>query len=582
MFAFDPSRLLIAVAAGSGQVTRLAIEAGADLLLVLNAGRYRTLGTGSLASFLPYGNANQQTLELLGDVLPCAKEVPVVAGVFGSDPEIVLDDHLDRLRGLGVSGVTNWPSLGFIDGRFRLALEEDGITPESEVEMLAAARAKGLATIAFVHTEEDAARFAPVSDGMILNIGLTHEIDSRRDHRDQIQTGISRLTAMRSAARRINPAVFCLMFGGIVTTAQDFESVLIRCDIDGFAGGSVFERLPVQPAVESTIRQFRYVTRLAASSPESTSDGPLIGEMPIMRELRRRIARIAPFDVNVCIEGETGTGKELVAAEIHRQSSRREAPFITLNCGTMTDSLLESELFGYEKGAFTGADRRHIGKFELADGGTLFLDEVADLTPRAQVALLRAIQQGEVLRIGSEKPIHVDVRIVTATHYDLRRQVDQGLFRADLYFRLNQMPLRVPRLVERLDDLDRLIKAILARLEPRIGRRLSGVTAAFERRLRAYDWPGNVRELEFVLCRAAILEDGSLLKGTAIDLRTTDAVSPVPPRRRSSPAGSDRDRAEEAIRRANGNKSQAAAELGVSRKTLYAWLRGKSFTSDGG
>ncbi len=575
MFATDPSRLLIAVAAGSGQIARVAIDAGADLLLVLNAGRYRSLGTGSLASFLPYGNANQQTVDLLHDILPVGRQVPVVAGVFGTDPEIVLDEHLDRLRELGVAGVTNWPSLGFVDGRFRLALEEEGITPASEVAMLAAARARGLGTIAFVHTEEDAALFAPVSDGMILNIGLTHEIDSRQDHRDQIQSGISRLSAMRAAARRINPGVFCLMFGGIVTTAQDFESVLVRCDIDGFAGGSVFERLPIQPAVEATIRQFRYVARHGPAGAATANEGPLVGETPVMRELRSRIARIAPFDVNVCIEGETGTGKELVAAEIHRLSPRREAPFITLNCGTMTDSLLESELFGYEKGAFTGADRRHAGKFERAHGGTLFLDEVADLTPRAQVALLRAIQQGEVLRIGSEKPLHVDVRIVTATHVDLRKRVDDGLFRADLYFRLNQMPLRVPPLWERLDDLGRLTKTILARLAPRVGRPLTGITSAFERRLRTYSWPGNVRELEFVLCRAAILEDGPVLKGTTIEFSsvapssTRSIASEEPPATEKT----NRERAEEALERAKGNKTQAALELGVSRKTLYAWLR---------
>jgi two-component system response regulator HydG len=576
MIETDPSKLLIAVAAGSGQVARVAIDAGADLLLVLNAGRYRSLGTGSLASFLPYGNANHQTLELLRDILPAARTVPVVAGVLGTDPEIVLDEHLDRLCDLGVAGVTNWPSLGFIDGRFRLALEEEGITPASEVATLAAARAKGLTTIAFVHTEADAALFAPVSDGMILNIGLTHEIDARQDHRDQIQAGISRLNAMRSAARRINPAVFCLMFGGIVTTAQDFESVLVRCDIDGFAGGSVFERLPIQPAVEATIRQFRYVARCSPAGGASANEGPLIGETPVMRELRSRIARIAPFDVNVCIEGETGTGKELVAAEIHRLSTRRGAPFITLNCGAMTDSLLESELFGYEKGAFTGADRRHIGKFERAHGGTLFLDEVADLTPRAQVALLRAIQQGEVLRIGSEKPLHVDVRIVTATHFDLRKRVDEGLFRADLYFRLNQMPLRVPPLAERLDDLGHLTQAILSRIETRIGRRLAGITSAFERRLRTYPWPGNVRELEFVLCRAAILEDGQILKGTTIELPPAPSSSGTPRGEtlRSPPGKSSHERAKEALERAEGNKTQAALDLGVSRKTLYSWLRG--------
>lgn len=563
---------LIAVAAGSGQVARIAIESGADLLLVLNAGRYRSVGAGSLASFLPYGNANQQTLELLHDILPVTGAVPVIAGVFATDPEIDLGEHLDELKRLGVQGVTNWPSLGFIDGDFRLALEADGFTPDSERQMLMAAREHGLATMAFAHTVDDAALFASVSDGMILNIGLTHENDRRQDHRDQLQTAISRLNAMRKAARQRNPTVICLMFGGTVTTPQDFESVLIRCDIDGYAGGSAFERLPVQPAIESTIRQFRRVAEQLTSDVPQSNPGPLIGETPPMKALRSRIERIARFDVNVCVEGETGTGKELVAAEIHRLSPRREAPFITLNCGALTDSLLESELFGYEKGAFTGAERRHIGKFELADGGTLFLDEVADLTPRAQVALLRAIQQGEVLRIGSENPIHVNVRIVTATHFDLQQYVNEGRFRADLFFRLNQMPLRIPRLAERLDDLPHLIQAILMRLESRVGRRLMGVTARFERRLREYSWPGNIRELEYVLCRAAILEDGTLLQGSSFDemlAGTTELAteSPVDPVERRQCMAND------AVLRAKGNKSQAAQQLGISRKTLYAWLK---------
>ncbi|HWL10394.1 MAG TPA: phosphoenolpyruvate hydrolase family protein [Planctomicrobium sp.] len=565
-------RPLIAVAAGSGQVAKAAVTAGADFLLVLNAGRYRNLGSGSLASFLPYGNANAQTLELLRDIVPVASATPVVAGVLGIDPTRPPRTHLEELKRLGVQGITNWPSLGFVDGRFRLALETDGFTAESEIQTLLEARELGLKTIAFVHSEQDAAQFAPHSDGMILNVGLTHELDVRQDRRDQFQTTISKLNAMQKAARGENPNLFCLMFGGMVTTSEDFETVLVRCDIDGFAGGSVFERLPVHRAIESTVRQFKSVSVHSSRNETDSDHGPLIGRSPPMRALREHIGRVARFDINVCIEGETGTGKELVASEIHRLSPRREAPFITLNCGAITDSLLESELFGYEKGAFTGAERRHIGKFELADGGTLFLDEVADLTPRAQVALLRAIQQGEVLRVGGEKPIHVDVRIITATHYDLKKRVEEGLFRADLYFRLNQMPLRVPRLIDRIEDLPALINVILGRLETRVGRRLTGVAPAFEQRLLSHSWPGNIRELEYVLCRAAILEDGDLLHGTAFDFVPVHQSTSLPS---SEPmmAMNRHEMAMNAIRLAGGNKSLAANQLGISRKTLYAWMQ---------
>ena len=177
-----------------------------------------------------------------------------------------------------------------------------------------------------------------------------------------------------------------------------------------------------------------------------TTSAELVGTSPIMMQLKHLIKKIASYDVSVCIQGETGVGKELVALELHRSSHRASQPFITLNCGAMPDTLIEAELFGHEKGAFTGATDRRLGKFELADKGTLFLDEVAELSPKAQVSLLRVLQQKEISRIGGEKAISVDVRIVAATHSDLNQLVSQGRFRADLYFRLNQMTLEVPPL----------------------------------------------------------------------------------------------------------------------------------------
>jgi two-component system response regulator HydG len=291
-----------------------------------------------------------------------------------------------------------------------------------------------------------------------------------------------------------------------------------------------------------------------------------------MRCLFDTIRRVARHDVNVCIEGPTGSGKELVAGEIHRLSPRGHEPFITLNCGAITESLLESELFGHEKGAFTGADRSRPGKFELADGGTLFLDEVADLSPRAQVALLRAIQQGEVVRVGGDKPVRVSVRILTATHQHLPRCVAEGRFRADLYFRLDQVSLRVPPLAERREDIPPLVAEFLARLRPRLGREVAGLTPEFERRLAAYGWPGNVRELEHAIVRAAILEDGPILAGASFHPEEGGATFAPPYPLRPDPQ-SHRRLAEEAVRQAGGNKSRAAAHLGVSRKTLYVWLR---------
>jgi DNA-binding NtrC family response regulator/predicted TIM-barrel enzyme len=569
-------RPVVAVVAGSGQVTHTAVAAKADLLLALNAGLYRTLGYGSLASFLPYGNANGQTEQVLRQhVLPRAGGTPVVAGVFGADPTLDLSDHIRLLRELGVRGVTNWPSLGFVDGAFREVLEAEGFDAASELRALAEARRQGLAAFGFAHTEDDAARFAPACDGLILNVGLTHRVDDRQDRRDQVQAVIARLNRMLAAVERTGHRPLCLMFGGPVTSAEDFLAVARQTSVDGLAGGSVFDRLPVQRAVEAAVRQFKAVPLGASAEPQESRLGGLLGRSPAMRQLFDAMRKVAPFDVNVCIEGPTGSGKELVATELHRLSPRAHEPFVTLNCGAIPEGLLESELFGHEKGSFTGADRRRLGKFELAHGGTLFLDEVADLSPRAQVALLRAIQQGEVVRVGGDRPVRLSVRILTATHQRLPRCVADGRFRADLYFRLNQVSLRVPSLAERREDIPTLIAEVLARLRVKLGREVAGLSREFERRLLAYSWPGNVRELEHVIGRAAILEDGPTLDGTSFQPESVEAVH-EDGFRAALPGRPDpitqRRLAEEAVRRAGGNKSRAAALLGVSRKTLYCWL----------
>jgi DNA-binding NtrC family response regulator/predicted TIM-barrel enzyme len=573
----ERTRPVIAVVAGSGQIARYSAIGGADVLMALNAGLYRNLGTGSLAAYLPFGNANQQTLALLREhILPRANGIPVVAGVFASDPGLNLDSHLKLLKNLGVAGVVNWPSLGFVDGAFGEALREEGVNTQREMDMLEKARALGLVAFGFVLAPDDAARFAAHSDGMILNLGLTWQVRDLVDRRDQVQQAIVRLNVMLTAIERSGHCPLCLAFGGPITLAEDFQQVVRQSRIDGFAGGSVFERLPVEEIVESTVRSFRSVRMDEASAGDDESSGELIGAGAGLRQLRETIRRIAPYDVNVCIEGESGSGKELAASQIHRLSRRAGQSLVTLNCGAIPEPLIESELFGHEKGAFTGAHRRRPGKFELAQGGTLFLDEVADLSPRAQVALLRAIQQREVTRVGGDHPIYVNVRIIAASHQELAGLVRENRFRADLYYRLNQVTIRVPPLREHLEDVPLLVESVLARLRVQLNRRLDGLSEPFSRRLLEYAWPGNVRELEHVICRAAILEDGPILNGSGIDLKPQAAgqcqLGAGDGRQRNG-GQSRRLSALEAIRRCNGNRSRAAAEMGISRKTLYAWLR---------
>ncbi|MBN1491523.1 MAG: sigma 54-interacting transcriptional regulator, partial [Phycisphaerae bacterium] len=521
------------------------------------------------------GNANAQTLSLLREqVLPRAEGVPVVAGVFAPDPLIDLREHLRALKALGVAGVTNWPALGFVDGRFGEALSAEGVDVACEIAMLDGAREAGLAAFGFACTPEDAARFAPHSDALVLNLGLTRHVRDLSDRRDQIQQAIVRLNRTVAAVETVAPGVFCFAFGGPITMAEDFLQAARQGRVDGFAGGSVFERLPVQEIVESTIRRFRGVAVPAEAAAGEAALGDLVGRSAGMRRVFDMIHRIAPYDVSVCIEGESGSGKELVAVQLHRLSARAQESLVTLNCGAIPESLMESELFGHEKGAFTGADRRRLGKFELAHRGTLFLDEVGDLSPRAQVALLRALQQREITRVGGEQPLTVDVRIIAASHQRLPQLVREGRFRADLYYRLNQMTIRVPPLRERREDIAVLVDAILARLAVQFDRRLLGITDTFRQKLLAYDWPGNVRELEHVICRAAILEDGPLLDGGEFDPRPpAEEPTAAPPKPVDVSAQTRHALAVQAVRRCQGNKSWAASELRIARKTLYAWLR---------
>jgi two-component system response regulator HydG len=595
--AYTQGRPILAVAAGSGQVARSAAEAGADFLLALNAGVYRNLGHGSLPSFLPFGNSNAQTLALLREhILPAAaSRIPVVAGAMPGDPAYPPSALWKAYRSLGVYGVCNWPAAGFLDGALRASWERSGRGVAAEISLLRAAQTEGFAAFGFVFNPEEARAFAEAGIGiLILHLGLTRQIEDVHATRDMLQLNQASLHAMLEAARAGGRRPRCLMFGGAVTEPDDLEELLRYCPLDGFAGGSVFERLPVDGILDATVRRFKGVT--AQASPGATAAsaaeaqralpgmGPILGRSPAMQRLFQIVRRVAPFDVSVYIEGESGAGKELVAIQLHQHNRRASHPFVTVNCGAIPDNLLESELFGHEKGSFTGADRKRLGKFELAQHGTLFLDEVADLSPHGQVALLRALQQREIVRVGGERPIPVDVRVIAASNQPLGRLVEQGRFRADLYHRLNNVTVRVPPLRERLEDLPILAEDALSRLQALLGRRISGVTPRFLARLRRHAWPGNVRELQHVLTQAALLEDGMLLEGKDF------VPAPVGPRHIPGPAAGEsrpasaygpapaegpqdrREAARRALAAHGGNKSRAAAALGVTRKTFYAWL----------
>jgi two-component system nitrogen regulation response regulator GlnG len=321
----------------------------------------------------------------------------------------------------------------------------------------------------------------------------------------------------------------------------------------------------------------------------------IVGRSAAMQEVYKAIGRVAGNDVTVLILGENGTGKELVARAIYQHSRRSRAPFLAINCAAIPDALLESELFGHERGAFTGAERRRIGKFEQADGGTLFLDEVGDMSGAAQAKVLRLLQDGLVQRLGGGDTIRTDVRVIAATNQDLAERIAGGRFRQDLFYRLNVYTIHLPPLRERLDDLPMLVEYLVRRLNRELGKQVGSVTDEAMRLLEGHDWPGNVRELQATIKSALIDATGGVLTPDCLpaSMRGGCAHRPAPQDSTFDLArfvrdllgcgeteiyqkvnsAVDRIVLEEVLRHVQGNQAQASELLGVARNTLRAKLR---------
>jgi len=301
----------------------------------------------------------------------------------------------------------------------------------------------------------------------------------------------------------------------------------------------------------------------------------IVGSSPQMMMLCRTIEKVAPTNVTTLLLGESGTGKEVIAKALHELSTRKSKAFVAINCGAIPENLLESELFGYEKGAFTGAIKQTKGKVEYADGGTLFLDEMGDLPASLQVKLLRFLQERVIERIGGRNEIAVDVRVICATNQNLDELVKQGLFREDLFYRVNEITINIPPLREREGDPILLANFILARFAKEFSRNISSISDAGLAAIEAYSWPGNVREMENKLKRAVIMSDGNQITAADLELECQESLEPLNLR-------AIRDDAEsKAITRAlslcGGNVSKAAEILGVSRPTLYGLMNKLGF-----
>jgi len=302
--------------------------------------------------------------------------------------------------------------------------------------------------------------------------------------------------------------------------------------------------------------------------------GEIIGTCPSMMEVFRKLQRVAATDISVLITGETGTGKELIARELHRRSQRAKGPFVTVNCGAIPENLMESEMFGHVRGAFTGAVASRPGRFQVADGGTLFLDEVGELTPQLQVKLLRAIQERVVIRVGDSRPEKCDIRILAATNRSLEDMIRTGEFREDLYYRLNVVNLLLPPLRERGDDVLIIAKVLLSKYAEELRSPVRGFSPQALSAIRKYPWPGNVRQLENRIKKALVLCERSLLGPEELELTAPEVAAIVPLEKAKEEF--QRKYVLEVLERNNGNRTQTARDLGVDPRTIFRYLERES------
>jgi DNA-binding NtrC family response regulator len=377
---------------------------------------------------------------------------------------------------------------------------------------------------------------------------------------------------------------------GIIMTAYGSISSAVDSIKQGITD---YLQKPFEPealliAVEKTLRERRMLEEirdLRKEVDQRYAFGNIIGKNNKMHAIYDLIEKVAPTDTRVFITGETGVGKELVAKAIHFNSNRKNKPFVGINCGALAESLLETELFGHEKGAFTGAIRTKKGKFEYARGGTLFLDEVGDISPALQVKLLRVTQEKKIERVGGNQEIDVDVRIISATNQPIKEKISRGEFRLELYFRLNVVPIHIPPLRERIDDLPLLVNHFIDVFNRKFGKKLTGVTTRAMSRILQYDWPGNVRELENVLERAFVTTEGDVIDTiiTSHDIRQTalqeatphpvDVEIPFKVARTMVEKRFEKAYLREALKRFGGNVSETARMTGINPRTIWRKIK---------
>jgi two-component system NtrC family response regulator len=388
-------------------------------------------------------------------------------------------------------------------------------------------------------------------DLMTVDLALSPGQNQRHDGFEVLQ-----------AALRADPSIKAV----VITSDQDEATAMQALRMGAF---DYFTKPLPLDELRSALKRAAYlaeIERRALETSAGSDDTGIMGESPAMAELRDLVRRVAKTDLTVLVLGESGAGKEVVSRAVWQLSGRQRRPYVVVNCAAIPETLLESELFGHEKGSFTGAHAQKKGKLELADTGTLFLDEIGDLSQGLQAKLLRFLQERTIERVGGTRPIQLDVRIIAATNRDLEHDVQNKVFREDLYYRLKVLPVRVPPLRERGDDVVLLANYFLERLATETGAPRKRLAADAEVALKEHRWPGNVRELQNVINAAAVTSPHTLVSAKDLDLGST----PKPPRAlREARDELERALIEHALRRNGGVISRAARDLAVSRVTLY-------------
>jgi len=391
--------------------------------------------------------------------------------------------------------------------------------------------------------------------------------------------GIDVLKAMRTAC----PDCQIILMTGNATVDTAIEAVKAGA-LDYLSKPFDFNRLgELLVAVRERLRRRERVMAVDADAARQFEFHGMTGRSPVMQELFDSLRRLAPHSRTILVNGETGTGKELVARALHALGPRRSRRFVTVNCSAVVETLFESELFGHERGAFTGATDTKVGLFEHANGGTLFLDEAGELPLSIQPKLLRAVEYGEVQRVGSPETRKTDVHVIAATNRDLRAEIAAGRFRSDLFYRLGVIEIVIPTIRERREDIPYLTARFIREFADRMNRHITGMTLAAERLLQQASWPGNVRELRNVIERACILTENRILSerdlvramaGSAPGSSSRESQRPLDEcgLTRNLLSTAERDQIERVLRDMNGNKAAAAKLLGMSRRSLYRWL----------